>query len=93
MFTFMRRSTTASVSLLRKQLCAEKCFNTSLATLKALAGIYAPYAREMKKKGANATRQMRQDKDGKKILAFIDTMEKTLPVLQKTIKSRMRASV
>ena len=72
---------------------AEKCFETAQSLLKAMAKIYDPYAREMKRKGRGQKVAMQHDKDGKAILAFIDTMEKTLPAVQKLIKSRMRASI
>jgi len=72
---------------------AEKCFENSQSLLKAMAKIYEPYAREIKKKSRGQITNMKNDKDGKAILAFIDTMEKTLPAVQKLIKSRMRASI
>lgn len=72
---------------------AETCFETAQALLKAMAKIYDPYGREMKRKGRGQKVAMQHDKDGKAILAFIDTMEKTLPAVQKLIKSRMRASI
>ena len=72
---------------------AEKCFEGAQSLLKAMAKIYEPYAREMKKKSRGQKTAMQHDKDGKAILAFIETMEKTLPAVQKLIKSRMRASI
>lgn len=72
---------------------AEKCFEGAQSLLKAMAKIYEPYAREMKKKSRGQVADMQRDKDGKAILAFIETMEKTLPAVQKLIKSRMRASI
>ena len=72
---------------------AEKCFNTSISTLKTMAKIQEPYVREMKKKSRGQLRDMQHDKDGKTILAFVDMMEKAMPALQKLLKTRMRATL